>query len=95
MTYVHSLLFFIFSYKEISFQLGDCVYIAYLSRTGIVFETEDARGNIGVIVQNRKFKINQGRLKLHIEQGSSKELYPDNDDLDTVSETKKSAKKAN
>ncbi|WP_163857335.1 endonuclease MutS2 [Paenibacillus elgii] len=73
-----------------SFQLGDCVYIAYLGRTGIVFETEDARGNVGVMIQNQKFKINQKRLKLHIE---SKELYPDNYDLDIVFETKENRKK--
>ncbi|GLI09539.1 endonuclease MutS2 [Paenibacillus tyrfis] len=72
------------------FQLGDCVYIAYLGRTGIVFETEDARGNVGVMIQNQKFKINQKRLKLHIE---SKELYPDNYDLDIVFETKENRKK--
>ncbi|MCP1308973.1 endonuclease MutS2 [Paenibacillus tyrfis] len=73
-----------------SFQFGDCVYIAYLGRTGIVFETEDARGNVGVMIQNQKFKINQKRLKLHIE---SKELYPDNYDLDIVFETKENRKK--
>ncbi|PUA36711.1 DNA mismatch repair protein MutS [Paenibacillus elgii] len=73
-----------------SFQLGDCVYIAYLGRTGIVFETEDSRGNVGVMIQNQKFKINQKRLKLHIE---SKELYPDNYDLDIVFETKENRKK--
>ncbi|NEN86357.1 endonuclease MutS2 [Paenibacillus elgii] len=72
------------------FQLGDCVYIAYLGRTGIVFETEDARGNVGVMIQNQKFKINQKRLKLHIE---SEELYPDNYDLDIVFETKENRKK--
>ncbi|KEQ27752.1 endonuclease MutS2 [Paenibacillus tyrfis] len=73
-----------------SFQLGDCVYIAYLGRTGIVFETEDARGNVGVMIQNQKFKINQKRLKLHIE---NKELYPDNYDFDIVFETKENRKK--
>ncbi|MFB0840837.1 endonuclease MutS2 [Paenibacillus oleatilyticus] len=73
-----------------SFQLGDCVYIAYLGRTGIVFEIEDSRGNVGVMIQNQKFKINQKRLKLHIE---SKELYPDNYDLDIVFETKENRKK--
>lgn len=72
------------------FQIGDCVYIAYLGRTGIVFETEDSRGNLGVMIQNQKFKINQKRLKLHIE---SKELYPDNYDLDIVFETKENRKK--
>ncbi|WP_405083046.1 DNA mismatch repair protein MutS [Paenibacillus chitinolyticus] len=73
-----------------SFRVGDCVYIAYLGRTGIVFETEDARGNVGVMIQKRKVKINRKRLKMHIE---SKELYPDNYDLDIVFETKENRKK--
>ncbi|MFE4571067.1 endonuclease MutS2 [Paenibacillus chitinolyticus] len=73
-----------------SFQLGDCVYIAYLGRTGIVFETEDARGNVGVMIQKQKFKIKRKRLKLHIE---GKELYPDDYDLDIVFETKENRKK--
>ncbi|WP_282942134.1 DNA mismatch repair protein MutS [Paenibacillus sp. RC67] len=73
-----------------NFQLGDSVYISYMGRTGIVFEMEDAKGNVGIMVQKQRFKINKKRLTLHIE---SKELYPENYDLDIVLETKENRKK--
>ncbi|WP_028552680.1 endonuclease MutS2 [Paenibacillus sp. UNC451MF] len=73
-----------------SFQLGDSVYVSYLGRTGIVFETEDAKGIVGVMVQKQRFKINKKRLTLHIE---SKDLYPEDYDLDIVLETKEDRKK--
>lgn len=51
---------------------------------------EDGKGNVGVLIQNQKFKINQKRLTLHIE---GKELYPDDYDMDIVFETKENRKK--
>ncbi|MDF2963738.1 MAG: MutS2 family protein [Paenibacillus sp.] len=75
--------------QESSFQLGDRVHIAYLGRSGIVCETEDARGHVGVMIQKQKLKINKKRLELHIE---SKHLYPDEYDMDIVFETKENRK---
>ncbi|NOU91748.1 DNA mismatch repair protein MutS [Paenibacillus sp. LMG 31456] len=72
-----------------SFQLGDRVFAAYLGRSGIVCETEDSMGNIGVMIQKQKMKIKKKRLVLQIE---SKELYPDNYDLDIIFETKQNRK---
>ncbi|WP_025846398.1 endonuclease MutS2 [Brevibacillus agri] len=76
--------------KKKPFAIGDCVFVSYLGRTGIVFSTADAKGNVGVMIQNQKFKINQKRLNLHIE---SKELYPADYDMDIVFETKENRKK--
>ncbi|MGN7470129.1 endonuclease MutS2 [Brevibacillus sp. SAFN-007a] len=76
--------------KKKPFAIGDCVFVSYLGRTGIVFSTADAKGNVGVMIQNQKFKINQKRLALHIE---SKELYPADYDMDIVFETKENRKK--
>ncbi|WP_429779809.1 endonuclease MutS2 [Brevibacillus agri] len=76
--------------KKKPFAIGDCVFVSYLGRTGIVFSTADAKGNVGVMIQNQKFKINQKRLSLHIE---SKELYPADYDMDIVFETKENRKK--
>ncbi|WP_340673325.1 endonuclease MutS2 [Brevibacillus agri] len=76
--------------KKKPFAIGDCVFVSYLGRTGIVFSTGDAKGNVGVMIQNQKFKINQKRLSLHIE---SKELYPADYDMDIVFETKENRKK--
>lgn len=71
-------------------QLGDAVYVPYLNRTGIVCETQDARGMVGVMIQKQKIKINHKRIRLHIE---GKDLYPDNYDLDIVFETTENRKK--
>jgi len=73
-----------------TFAVGDCVYVSYLGRTGIVYAAEDSRGNVGVMIQKQKFQINKKRLVLHIE---GKELYPDDYDLDIVLESKENRKK--
>ncbi|WP_415858076.1 endonuclease MutS2 [Brevibacillus parabrevis] len=72
------------------FAIGDCVFVSSLGRTGIVCTVEDGKGNVGVLIQNQKFKINQKRLTLQIE---GKELYPDDYDMDIVFETKENRKK--
>ncbi|TNJ68041.1 DNA mismatch repair protein MutS [Paenibacillus hemerocallicola] len=72
------------------FEVGDSVLISYLGKTGIVYEEEDGRGNVGVMIQKQKCKINKKRLVLHI---AKKELYPDDYDFDIVFETKENRKK--
>lgn len=76
--------------RDKPFAVGDCVFISYLGRTGIVFAAEDSKGIVGVMIQNQKYKINRKRLALHIE---SKELYPADYDMDIVFETKENRKK--
>ncbi|KUO68089.1 MAG: hypothetical protein APF77_08465 [Clostridia bacterium BRH_c25] len=72
------------------FSTGDCVYISSIDRTGIVCEQEDGKGNIGVMVMHKKLVINKKRLSLYI---ASKELYPEDYDLDIVMESKDNRKK--
>ncbi|MGG4220116.1 DNA mismatch repair protein MutS [Paenibacillus jamilae] len=76
--------------KAKPFALGDSVYAGYLDRTGIVYKTEDERGNVGILIQGQKLIINKKRLTLHI---AATELYPDDYDLDIVLETKENRKK--
>lgn len=75
-----------------AFRKGDRVFAAYLNETGTVYETEDKRGNIGVLMRGNKIKIHKKRLTLHI---AAEELYPDLDhyDLDIVLDTKENRKK--
>ncbi|MDT3425244.1 dsDNA-specific endonuclease/ATPase MutS2 [Paenibacillus forsythiae] len=75
-----------------SFEIGDAVYVSPLGRTGIVYEKQNARGMVGVMVQKHKMQINHKRLKPHL---SKDELYPDNYDLDIVLESKENRKKRN
>lgn len=71
-------------------KVGDCVYISSMGRTGIVCEAEDGKGNLGVMVMHKKFIVNKTRLSLYI---ASKELYPEDYDLDIVMESKDTRKK--
>lgn len=76
--------------KPSSFCVGDCVYVSTMNRTGIVCEPEDGKGNLGVMVMHKRFIINKTRLSLYID---SKELYPDDYDMDIVLESKDYRKK--
>lgn len=73
-----------------AFNIGDCVYISSMDRTGIVYEPEDSKGDIGVMVMKKKLRINKKRLTLYID---GKEMYPDNYDYDIVFESKDNRKR--
>ena len=72
------------------FNTGDCVYISTMSRTGIVCEPENDKGEVVVMVMKKKFRVNAKRLSIYIE---GKELYPENYDTDIVLESKENRKK--
>lgn len=72
------------------FKIGDCVYVSTLQRTGIVYELENSRGEVGVMYEKKKIKVNTKRLSLYID---SKELYPENYDFDIIFDTKDNRKK--
>ncbi|MCQ6560146.1 endonuclease MutS2 [Paenibacillus mendelii] len=73
-----------------SFQVGDCVWIYPLKRSGIVYKPADERGEVIVQVQKQKLKFNRKRLALYI---GSEKLYPGQDyDLDIVFESKQNRK---
>ncbi|MEN6327746.1 MAG: DNA mismatch repair protein MutS, partial [Syntrophomonas sp.] len=76
--------------KPQRFKKGDCVYISTMQRHGIVYEPENSKGEVVVMVMKKKFKINHKRLSLYIE---GEELYPENYDLDIVFESKENRKK--
>lgn len=76
--------------KKGSFNIGDCVYISTMDRTGIVCELQNGKGEVGVMVMKKKFKINHKRLSLYIEGG---ELYPEDYDFDIVFESVENRKK--
>lgn len=76
--------------KKGSFNIGDCVYISTMDRTGIVCELQNGKGEVGVMVMKKKFKINHKRLSLYIE---GEELYPEDYDFDIVFESVENRKK--
>ncbi|GAA0359178.1 endonuclease MutS2 [Bacillus horti] len=72
-------------------QLGDRVYVNSLKTYGIVCETENHRGEVGVLIKHKKVTINKKRLKL---QGKAQDLYPENYDLSIVLKSKEARKKS-
>ncbi|NBD23465.1 endonuclease MutS2 [Paenibacillus glycinis] len=73
------------------FEVGDCVWIYPLRRTGIVYRAADERGEVVVHVQGNKLTFNRKRLSLYI---AGSELYPEGDyDMDIVFDTKENRKK--
>ncbi|AOT70784.1 endonuclease MutS2 [Geosporobacter ferrireducens] len=72
------------------FKVGDCVHISTMDRPGIVCEAENSRGEVGVLVMKKRFKINHKRLSLYID---SEELYPEDYDFDILLESKENRKK--
>lgn len=76
--------------KTPDFKIGDAVYISFMKRTGIICEEENSKGEYGVMVMNRKIKINRKRLSLYIDK---KDLYPENYDFDIIFKSKEYRKK--
>ncbi|WP_258171304.1 DNA mismatch repair protein MutS [Paenibacillus sp. R14(2021)] len=76
--------------KKRPFEVGDCVWIYPLKRTGIVFQTANERGEVIVQVQKNKMAFNRKRLSLYI---PNTELYPEGGyDMDIVFDTKANRK---
>jgi DNA mismatch repair protein MutS2 len=73
-----------------SFEIGDCVWIHTLKRTGIVRSLPDHRGNLIVQVKQERITINHKRISIYIEK---KQLYPEDYDMDIVFESKDVRKK--
>lgn len=77
-------------YQKKNLRVGDRVYISFMEKTGIVYAEEDAKGDVMVLVKDKKIKINCKRLSLHIPR---EELYPENYDFDILFESKENRKK--
>ncbi|GAA0122436.1 MULTISPECIES: endonuclease MutS2 [Clostridium] len=75
---------------KLGFNIGDCVYISFMNRRGIVCEGENSKGEYGVMVMKKKIKINKKRLSIYIDK---EELYPEEYDLDIIFKSKDYRKK--
>lgn len=75
---------------QVVFEIGDAVWITSLRRVGIISELADSRGNMMVMIQGQRVKLNRKRLKPYIKK---EELYPDDYDMDIVFDSKENRKK--
>jgi DNA mismatch repair protein MutS2 len=66
------------------FTLGDCVIVYPQREIGIVYQTSNERGEIGVQIKDMKKLIPHKRLKLHVPAG---ELYPPDYDFSIIFDT--------
>lgn len=73
-----------------AFEVGDAVLVTSFGKIGIVSETEDRWGMVGVMIQKQRVKVNRKRLKPYLKKD---QLYPENYDLDIVFDTKENRKK--
>lgn len=78
------------SKKQVTFSVGDAVFIHTMKRTGIVCERMNRNGEVGVMVMNKKIWVSHKRLSLYLE---GKDLYPEAYDLDIATKTKSTRKK--
>lgn len=76
--------------KESRFKVGDAVYVSTMKKNGIVYEIENSKGEVGVIVLNKRIKVNQKRLSPYIDSSA---LYPEEYDLKIVFDSKEDRKK--
>lgn len=69
---------------EVTYHIGDSVYIHTLKQRGIVFEEENSKGEIGIKIHDKKIYTPKKRISMFIE---GKQLYPENYDFDVLFET--------
>lgn len=79
------------SENKINYQIGDNVYVHTLKQHGIVYETENKKGEIGVMVRDKKMYIPKKRISPFID---AKELYPEDYDFDVIFKSKEYRKKS-
>lgn len=65
------------------YQVGDSVYVGNTGERGIICALADDRGEVTVLVREKRVKVNEKRIRLHL---AKEELYPDHEryDLDIV-----------
>ena len=67
--------------KDVSYSLGDVIFIHTIKQRGIICELENKNGELGIMVRDKKLYIHKKRISPFIE---AKALYPENYDFDIV-----------
>ncbi len=69
------------SLRSQRFQVGDSVVVYPQKKIGIVYQTANEKGEIGIQIQKKKELINHKRLQLKV---SAKQMYPENYDFSII-----------
>lgn len=75
--------------KKAKFQIGDSVYVYPKKELGIVYQTVNENGELGIQIKGRKQLISYKRLKLNI---PASELYPPDYDFSVIFDSVKNRK---
>ena len=70
--------------KKAKFQIGDSVFVYPKKEIGIIYQTVNVHGELGVQIKGKKQLISYKRLKLNV---PASELYPENYDFSTIFDT--------
>ena len=70
--------------RALSFNLGDSVIVSPEEKLGIVCQTANSKGEIGVMIQKEKKLINHKRLQI---KNKASELYPEDYDFSVIFDT--------
>ncbi len=74
----------------VEYNIGDVVYVHTVKQKGVVYEKVNKKGEVGVMVRNKKMLVQIKRLSPFLD---SKDLYPEDYDMDIIFETKENRKK--
>lgn len=76
--------------KVHEYKIGDVVYVHTVKQKGIIYDTINKKGELGVMVRNKKMLVMAKRLSPFLDK---KDLYPEDYDMDIIFETKENRKK--
>ncbi|WP_193774730.1 endonuclease MutS2 [Vallitalea guaymasensis] len=74
----------------VEYNIGDVVYVHTVKQKGVIYEKVNKKGEVGVMVRNKKMLVQIKRLSPFLD---SKDLYPEDYDMDIIFETKENRKK--
>ncbi|GKX29546.1 endonuclease MutS2 [Vallitalea longa] len=76
--------------KTVDYKIGDVVFVHTIKQKGVVYAEVNKKGEVGVMIRNKKMLVNIKRLSPFLD---SKDLYPEDYDMDILFETKENRKK--
>ena len=72
------------------YKIGDVVMVHTINQKGVIYAEVNKKGEVGVMIRNKKMLVNTKRISPFLD---SKDLYPEDYDMDILFETKENRKK--
>lgn len=78
------------SKQTVEYKIGDVVFVHTIKQKGVIYAEVNKKGEVGVMIRNKKMLVNIKRISPFLD---SKDLYPEDYDMDIIFETKENRKK--